>query len=68
MNQIRIIHAKVLTMVGEPIENGYVTLADGKITTIGTMETIPQDGCETLDAAGGWLLPGLIDAHSHIGL
>lgn len=68
MNQIRIIHAKVLTMVREPIENGYVTLADGKITTIGTMETIPQDGCETLDAAGGWLLPGLIDAHSHIGL
>lgn len=68
MNQIRIINARVISMVGEPIEDGYVTLENGKITTLGTMEAVPQDGCETLDAAGGWLLPGLVDAHSHIGL
>lgn len=68
MKNICICNARLLTMAGEPTENGFVLMEGGKITRVGTAGELPQDGCEMLDAAGGWLLPGLIDAHSHIGL
>lgn len=59
-------NAKVYTMAGEIIENGFVCVENGKIAGVGSMENAP-DG-EAVDAGGGILLPGLIDAHTHIGL
>lgn len=49
------------------IENGYVSVENGKITEVssGTPETItPED----IDAGGSILLPGFIDAHTHLGI
>ncbi|WP_298483980.1 amidohydrolase [uncultured Ruminococcus sp.] len=49
------------------IENGYVSVENGKITEVssGTPETItPED----IDAGGSMLLPGFIDAHTHLGI
>ena len=65
---MRIIHARVFPMYAPVIEDGYVDMRDGRIAAIGLMADKPRDGSEELDAGGGWLLPGLIDAHSHIGM
>lgn len=49
------------------IENGYVSVENGKITEVssGTPERItPED----IDAGGSMLLPGFIDAHTHLGI
>lgn len=57
----------ILTMAGEPIENGQVLVNDGKIITVGRDISVPED-CETFDAKGGFVMPGIIDAHCHIGM
>lgn len=64
---MRIINAKIETMAGRSIENGYMEFQDGKICALGDMRDCPQGG-ETLDAAGRYLLPGFVDAHSHLGM
>jgi imidazolonepropionase-like amidohydrolase len=39
----------------------------GKITAVGPDLDIP-DGATVIDAAGGWVLPGFIEAHGHVGV
>ncbi len=64
-----IINGVVHTMDGPVIENGYVALAGNKITRVGPMEDCPAswEG-EVLDAQGGHVCPGFIDAHCHLGM
>jgi len=40
---------------------------DGKINLI-QPDILPEEGMEVIDATGLWVYPGLVDAHSHIGL
>ena len=62
-------HAHILPMEGEEIKNGYLRIgADGKIAAIGAGEYSPEAGEEVTDANGGYLIPGFVDAHSHIGM
>lgn len=64
-----IFNGKILPMEGEIVENGFVSWENGVITGIGPMENLPEDAAVTgLDAHGGWVLPGLVDAHTHLGL
>ncbi|MBC7122101.1 MAG: amidohydrolase [Pseudothermotoga sp.] len=51
----------------ETIDNGVVLIEEKKITAVGQKVSIPY-GCEVIDAHGKFVTPGLIDAHSHIGL
>ncbi|MDE5854627.1 MAG: amidohydrolase [Ruminococcus sp.] len=64
-----IYNAKILTMdktVGD-IENGWLETEDKKIKAIGIgiPEIIPEG---SINAQGGILLPGFIDAHTHLGI
>lgn len=66
---MRIINGKVLTMAGKDYENGFVEVQNGKISAVGDMADLPSaDSGEIYDAAGGYVLPGFIDAHTHIGV
>ncbi len=59
------------TMVGERISNGNVLVEDGKIIYIGTdpqPEELDDGDLEIIDAKGHLVMPGLIDAHCHIGI
>ncbi|MCH5188338.1 MAG: amidohydrolase [Oscillospiraceae bacterium] len=56
----------VLTMDGDEIENGFVAFENGKIVAVGPMDGCPEG--ESYDANGGYIVPGLVDAHSHIGM
>jgi imidazolonepropionase-like amidohydrolase len=50
----------------EPIPNGLVAIKDGRITAVGPeSEFAIPDGVQVLDAQGGTIMPGLIDAHNH---
>ena len=64
-----IINGTVHTMDNLTIPNGYVAVSGGKIAKVGPMEECPAswEG-ETLDAQGGHILPGFVDAHCHLGM
>lgn len=57
--------ATILTMAGETIENGTVVVRDGRIARVGSGVRPPR-GAHVIDADGGYLMPGIFDAHSHI--
>ncbi|HOO25158.1 MAG TPA: amidohydrolase family protein, partial [Clostridiales bacterium] len=65
---MKIINAKIYTMNGPVIENGFVEFND-KILSIGEMSEIkiaPQS--TDLDLEGAMVFPGFIDAHTHLGM
>lgn len=57
----------VLTVTKGTLENADVLVVDGKISRIGKNLTAPA-GTLTIDAAGQFVMPGIIDAHSHLAL
>ena len=64
-----IINGTVHTMDGPIIEHGYVAVAGSKIAKVGPMSECPQNGeGEIIDAQGGHICPGFIDAHCHLGM
>jgi imidazolonepropionase-like amidohydrolase len=63
-----IVGGRVVPVEGDPIEGGTVVLAEGRIAVVGGPETAVPDGAEVVDAAGKWVLPGFIDAHTHVGV
>ena len=64
---IAITGGRVVPVVGAPIDHGTVLVVDGTITAVGTDVPIPS-GVEVVDATGRWVLPGLVDAHAHVGV
>jgi len=60
-------NATVLTVTKGNLESSDVLVQNGVITQIGKNLTAPA-GVSTLDATGKYLMPGIIDAHSHVGL
>ena len=63
---LAITNAHVVPVDGDPFE-GTVVVDDGRITQLGAGVPVP-DGADVVDAAGRWLLPGLVDAHVHLGV
>ena len=62
---ILIRNATVLTITNGTLQNTDVLLQDGKIARIGQNLTAPA-GARTIDATGRFVMPGIIDAHSHM--
>jgi len=56
----------VLTITQGVIENGTVLIQSGKITAVGKDIAIPP-GIRVIDVSGRYVMPGVIDSHSHIG-
>lgn len=55
-------------MTGTIIENGYLIINNGKIVEVGNNCPSKEGFDEIYDCAGGYVLPGFIDAHCHIGI
>lgn len=55
-------------MEGEILPCGWLLTGENKVAALGPMDTLPQHAGETFDANGGTVLPGLIDAHCHLGM
>jgi len=60
-------NATVLTGTGERLDGADVLMRDGKIANVGKNIDAP-DGATIIDGAGKWVTPGIIDAHSHLGV
>lgn len=62
-------NGRIITMDGDHvIENGAVIVRENRIIEIGTTDevTVPT-GAHVVDLDGKSLMPGLVDAHAHIG-
>lgn len=57
----------VLTVSQGTLQNTDVLIEDGVISSIGRGLRAPR-GVETVDVSGKFVMPGIIDAHSHIAL
>lgn len=60
-------NATVLTITNGTLDHTDVLVENGKITGIGFNLSAPN-GVEVIDASGQYLMPGIVDAHSHIAL
>ncbi len=67
-----IYNGRIITMTDIDYENGYILIDNGKIIAIGQdkkeVENMLHNNAMQIDAQGGYVLPGLIDAHCHIGM
>lgn len=64
---ILIKNGKIYTMAGPVIDNGCVLIKDGKIAEVGQNIVAPAEA-EIIDAQGRMVMPGMIDAHCHLGM
>lgn len=64
---ILIKNGTVLTITNGDLENTDVLIREGKISRIGKNLKAP-DGVREVDATGMFVMPGIIDAHSHIAI
>jgi len=64
---ILIKNGTVLTITKGTLDNTDVLIENGKIKEIGDDLAAPS-GATTIDATGLFVMPGIIDAHSHIAL
>ncbi len=58
-------NGKLLTMEG-PEFTGDIAIENGKIAAVG--ENLSFENAEVRDVSGCYVMPGIIDAHSHIGM
>ncbi|HOM01493.1 MAG TPA: amidohydrolase [Acetivibrio sp.] len=67
-------NSKILTMAGINYENGYILIDAGKIVEVGeypdklNREVLNSGDLKIIDAKNKYILPGLIDAHCHVGM
>ncbi|MCQ1999517.1 amidohydrolase [Arthrobacter zhaoxinii] len=59
-------NARVVPVTGASF-HGTVLIEDGRVRELGPDVVVPGNA-EVLDAGGQWLLPGLVDAHTHLGV
>jgi imidazolonepropionase len=61
--------AHLCTMQGDGlgvIEDGAVAAKDGRIAWVGKRTDLPAGAAETTRCDGAWILPGLVDCHTHL--
>jgi imidazolonepropionase-like amidohydrolase len=61
-------NATLLTATGKRIEKGTLVLEGGAIKGVGDAFRALPAGAQIIDAGGKFVTPGIIDAHSHIGV
>jgi imidazolonepropionase-like amidohydrolase len=61
---VAITNATIITAVRGTIPRGTIVIRDGKIAAVGADVAVPA-GAQVIDAAGKYVMPGIIDAHSH---
>src|SRR5215469_12101362 len=58
-------NATVMTVAHGTIEHGSILIKDGKIAEVGQTVKAPA-GAQVIEASGQFVIPGIIDCHSHI--
>lgn len=58
---------KILTITRGIIEKGTILIDNGKIVDVGTDVEVPE-GTTSIDTSGKVVMPGLVEAHCHVGI
>jgi len=66
-NAIFIQNATILTVTHGNIEHGSILIRGGKIAAVGADLKAPA-GATVIDASGQFVMPGIVDCHSHIAV
>jgi imidazolonepropionase-like amidohydrolase len=62
-------NGKVLTMAGQILDTGTIVIEGKKIIEVSSEPTKHNNNDDIIiDASGLWVLPGIIEAHCHIGI
>ena len=62
-------NGKIMTMSGKDYDRGSILIKDKKIVEIGeTININNNEDCKIIDAENCWVMPGLIEAHYHVGI
>ena len=62
-------NGKIMTMSGKDYDRGSILIKDKKIVEIGeTININNNEDCKIIDAENCWVMPGLIEAHCHVGI
>ncbi|HHT63125.1 MAG: amidohydrolase [Bacillota bacterium] len=64
---LAVANGKILTMEGRTYPKGTVLIDQGKIVAMGENILIPKEA-QVINAHGKVVMPGLIDAHCHVGI
>jgi imidazolonepropionase-like amidohydrolase len=64
---VAIRNATIITISNGDIPNGTIVVRGGKITAVGANVQVPA-GIRVIDGTGKFVMPGIIDAHSHAAL
>jgi imidazolonepropionase-like amidohydrolase len=64
---IAIRNATIITIANGDVTNANIVVRNGKITAVGRNAAIPA-GVRVIDGTGKFVMPGIIDAHSHAAL
>lgn len=64
---LAVANGKILTMTGRVFQKGTILINQGKIVAMGENILIPK-GVDVINAQGKVVMPGLIDAHCHVGI
>jgi len=66
---VAIVGGRVIPVTGPEIESGTVVVRDGKIVAVGpSASVVVPDGATVIHATGRFVMPGIIDTHSHMGV
>ncbi len=61
--------ATIMTATGEVYSPGTLIIRDKKIATVGPVDEVKiPDEAEVVELEGKYLIPGLVDTHSHLGV
>jgi imidazolonepropionase-like amidohydrolase len=64
---VAITNGTILTVTHGTIPHGTIVIRDGKIAAVGADVAVPA-GAQVIDATGRYVMPGIIDEHSHAAL
>ena len=62
-----VVGGRILTITGGQIDDGVILVDKGKFASVGRSVQVP-DGAEIIDAKGKYVVAGMVDCHTHIGV
>lgn len=67
---LTIVHGNIKTMAGAEYKDGFLQINHGKISAVGNMADCPinKNDSNVIDAKGNLVMPGIIEAHCHMGI
>jgi imidazolonepropionase-like amidohydrolase len=64
---LALINGNIMTMAGKVYKEGSIVVKGQKIAALSPYPS-PPAGARVIDVTGKYVLPGFIDAHTHIGI